>query len=121
MTSNTDPFAEFARMLEQTQLPGLDPSAIVEARRKDIDALVAANKALFEGLKAISSRQAEMLRESMQDVQGAEFGAAAYSKALGHVKELAEIARQSQMSAIAGITERAAEHAQEVKNLLQPR
>ena len=32
-----DPFSQFAAMFQQYKLPGLDVSAIVDARRKDVD------------------------------------------------------------------------------------
>ena len=69
-------FGDLTKMIEQFKLPGVDTAEIVAARRKDIDALVQANQAAYEGMRALSSKQAEMLKQAMQDIQAAVAGAA---------------------------------------------
>jgi phasin family protein len=124
------------KMLEQFKLPGVDTKEIVEARRKDIDALVQANKAIYEGMQALANKQGELLQTAMVDIQAAVKGAAggigvgdpgkqgelarkAYEKVLGDMKDLAEIARQSQTDAMARITQRGTEHLDEVKKMMK--
>ena len=48
-------------IMDQFKVPGVDMPAIIEARRKDIEALVAANKAAFESMKARGSTQRAIL------------------------------------------------------------
>ena len=47
MTKQTQPFGDVTAMMGQFKMPGIDMAAIVEARRKDIQALVDANAASF--------------------------------------------------------------------------
>ena len=137
MTNEANPFGDLAKMIEQFKVPGVDMSAIVEARRKDIEALVEANKAAYEGMQALVRKQTEMLTQAMQGIQEAASGAAgglgladpakqaelarnAYTKALADMRDLVEIARKSQVDAMASITKRANEHLQELRQMMQP-
>ena len=127
---------DLTKMLEQLKLPGVDTKEIVEARRKDIDALVQANQAIYDGMQAMANKQGELLKKSMEDIQSAMKGAAggvgmgdpgkqgelarkAYEKVLGDMKDLAEIARKSQTDAMAKITQRGSEHLDEVKKMMK--
>ncbi len=127
---------DLTKMLEQFKLPGVDMKEIVEARRKDIDALVQANHAIYEGMQALANKQGELLKTAMEDIQSAMKGAAggvgvgdlgkqgelarkAYEKVLGDMKDLAEIARKSQADAMAKITQRGTEHLDEVKKMMK--
>ena len=67
---------DLTKMLEQFKLPGVDTKEIVEARRKDIDALVQANQAIYEGMQALANKQGELLQKAMADIQSAVKGAA---------------------------------------------
>ena len=62
-------------MIEQFKMPGVDMTAIVESRRKDIEALVEANKAAYESMQALARKQTEMLTQTMQGMQEAAKGA----------------------------------------------
>ena len=64
-----NPFGDLTKMLEQFKVPGVDMGAIVESRRKDMDALVAANQATLESMQAMAKKQAEILSQAMQGVQ----------------------------------------------------
>ena len=132
----TNVLGDMTKMLEQFKLPGVDTKEIVEARRKDIDALVQANQAVYEGMQALAKKQTEMLKEAMEGIQSAvksasagtgagdpikqgELARKAYEKVLGDMKDLAEIARESQADAIAKITKRGTEHLDEVKKMMK--
>ena len=128
----TDPFGDMKNMLEQLKLPGIDMAAILESRRKDVEALVEANKSAYEAMQAIARKQTEMMAESVQVMQEAAKGAAdpgkqteavrsAFEKTIADMKELAEMASRSQSDAMIHITQRAAEHMEEIKKLMRPR
>ena len=132
MATETDPFGDVKKMLEQFKMPGVDIAAIVEARRKDVEALVEANKSAYESMQAIVRKQTEMMAESMQVMQEAAKSAAdpaqqtevvrsAFEKTIADMKELAEMARRSQSDAMAHITQRAAEHMEEIRKLMGPK
>jgi hypothetical protein len=117
------------KMLEQFKLPGVDTKEIVDARRKDIDALVQANKAIYEGMQALANKQGELLQTAMADIQAAVKGVAGGigvgdpgkqgELARKAYEDLAEIARQSQTEAMAKITQRGTEHLDEVKKMMK--
>jgi phasin family protein len=128
----TDPFGDMKNMLEQLKMPGIDMGAILESRRKDVEALVEANKSAYEAMQAIARKQTEMMAESMQVMQQAAKGVgdptkqtevvrSAFEKTIADMKELAEMAKQSQTDAMAHITQRAAEHMEEIRKLMQPK
>jgi phasin family protein len=138
-TEQTNPFGDLTKMFEQFKVPGVDMGAIVESRRKDMDALVAANQATLESMQAMAKKQAEILAQAVQGVQDAAKGLAnagagapdaakyaeiarkAYDKAVSDMMELAEMARKAQADAMAGITRRAMESMEEMKKLMKPR
>ena len=64
-----NPFGEFTKMLEQFKLPGFDVPAIMEARRKDVEALVTANQTALQGMQSLGQKQAEMLRTTLGELQ----------------------------------------------------
>ncbi|CDY76193.1 hypothetical protein BGLT_05266 [Caballeronia glathei] len=131
MAEQTNPFADLTKMLEQFKVPGVDMSSIVESRRKDIEAIVEANKTAYESMQALARKQTEMFTQAMQDIQEAaksgiadpgkqaDVARSACVKALEDMKDLAEIARKSQADAMASITQRANEHVDEIKKMLQ--
>ncbi len=51
MATPPNPFADFTKMMEQFRLPGMDMSAVIEARRKDIEALTEANQLAYEAFR----------------------------------------------------------------------
>ena len=136
MATEINPFGDVKKMIEQFYVPGIDMTPIVDARRKDIEALVAANKATYESMMALASKQTEMLTQAMQGMQEAARGAVgsagdpakqtevvrkAFEKTLADMRELADMARRSQSDALAHITKRGTEHLQEIKKLMQPK
>jgi phasin family protein len=137
MAKEANPFGDMTKFMSQFKLPGVDMPAIIEARRKDIEALVEANKAALASMQALGVKQTEMFKEAMQGIQEsaksqgkglalgdpvkqAEIVRKACEKAIADMKELAEMTRQSQADAMAHITKRATEHMNEIRKLVQP-
>jgi phasin family protein len=132
MSSPINPFADLQTLMTQFSIPGVDLAAVVEARRKDIDALVAANQAALEAAQALARKQTEMLTQAMKDIQQATRDAAAgdpakqsanarkaIDKALADMKELAQMAQDSQKEALAHLTDRANANLAEIRGLMQ--
>ena len=127
MVDQTNPFGDLTNMLARFKVPGVDMSALVESRKKDIEAIVEANKSAYDAMQAFARKQTEMLTQAMQDIQAAatdpgkhaEVARNACLKAVEDIKDLAEIARKSQLEAMASLTKRANEHAAEIKQMLQ--
>jgi len=136
-TETNNPFADVGRMIQQFKVPGLDMAPIIESRRKDMEALVEANKATYDAMQALARKQTEILSQAMQGIQDSAKAMAAggtgatapakqtelvrdaYQKALADMTELAEMARKSQVDAMAIITQRATHSLEEMKKLMQ--
>lgn len=130
-------FGDFSKLIEQFKLPGIDLNALMEARRKDIEALAAANRTALEGAQALSQKQAEILRTTMDQLQSfvkqmtatgtatpasaGELVQQTLQRAFASMRELAETAYKSQSDAFAVVNQRVQENIQELKALLQPK
>jgi phasin family protein len=132
------PFMDISKLMEQFKIPGVDLGAVVEARRKDIEALTQANQQAYQGMQALAQRQAEILKEtmsewqtSMQGMMGKNPGdivakqvalaTEAFEKALANMRELSEIASRSQIQALETVNKRFQENLQELRKLMQPK
>lgn len=130
-------FAEYTKLITQFKLPGLDLAAILESRRKDIEALAEANMAALAGVQQLGQKQIEIIRSTTAELQslvtrlrspGSESAAATgegvqktLQKAFVDMQELADAAYRAQTDSIAVVTKRFAEHVEELKALMQPK
>lgn len=139
MATESNPFGEVTRLMQQFKVPGLDMVPNIESRRKDREAIVGANKATYEAMQALVRKQAEILTQTMQGIQDsakslltggadamdpakqAELVRSAYQKALTDMKDLAAMTRKSQDDVMAVITKRATESVQEIQKLVHPK
>jgi phasin family protein len=119
-------FLDFTKLMGQYKLPGVDFAALVERERKNIEALTKANKIAFEGWQALVRRQAEILQETMtqaiadarkQDAAKARADLAkqGFEKALGNMRELAEMATKSQREAFDVLRKRLGENMEDIR------
>ena len=133
------PFGDLTRMFEQFKVPGIDMSSVVDARRKDIEALVAANKAAYEAMLALARTQTDMVTQAMHGMQEsaktlagggvgmpdpakqAEAARDTWQKMLADMKVLAEMARKAQTDAVASMTERATQSMKEIEHMVHPK
>ena len=132
------PFVDVTKILEQFKIPGVDLHAVLEARRKDVEALTQANQIAFENMQALAKREAEILQQTMAEWQGAMGGMAgkspaemaskgtelatqAFARALANMRELAEMATKSQSQAYEVLNRRFQENLEELRKLMQPK
>ncbi|SAL79865.1 phasin family protein [Caballeronia telluris] len=125
---------DFSKMLESFKFPGVDMTSLLEARRKDVEALAEANALAYEGMQALVRKQTEMLNASAHEIQAAagrmggedptesmaERGAfiqQSLQTAFENMRELAEMAQKSQTEALAAISRRAEQTMRELKAL----
>lgn len=134
-TVDLNPFRQLTTTFEQFKLPGVDTTAFVESRRKDVEALVAANTVTYEALQALARAQTDMLTQAMQGVQASaqgklnggaaagnmaqqgEAAQQAWQQMLVDMKHLAEMAQKAQVQAMKGLSERASASVQELSAL----
>jgi len=132
------PFRDLTKTLEQFKVAGVDTSAFVEARRKDVAAPTAANKITHEALQGLARTQADMLTQALESMHESATGALtmsvggadatkhtdaaqkAWQKMLSDINELGEMARRAQANAIAGLSQRAQESAKAITDLVRP-
>lgn len=121
------PFFDFTKILEQYKLPGVDFAALVERERKNIDALMQANKIAFEGWQALIRRQSEILQETMSQAiadarahdvakKQVDIAKQGFEKALDNMRELAEMAAKSQKEAFEIVRKRFDENMEAIRN-----
>ena len=128
-------FAKMFSQFSQFKMPNVDASALLDAQRKNLEALSAAGKLASEGFQAIAQRQSELVRQgmeqSMTDVRTvmAESGVAAqaakqaevakrnYQSTLTNVNELNEMILKANKDAFGVITKRVGEAMDEVQKL----
>lgn len=126
-------------LLEKAKLPSLDITRLIDARRRDIDALLEANAQAYRGLESLNKRQAQILAETMKELRAgakefvAEDGAAkkatkagelaqrAFGQALAHMKEVAEAAADAQRNVMRVLKSRQDERLAEFKKQLATR
>jgi phasin family protein len=128
-------FAEYTKLITQFKLPGVDVSAFLESRRKDLEALAEANMTVLAGVQQVGQKQVDILRSKMSELQslvsrlttpGSEPGLAAgegvkdaLQKAFVDLQVLADTAYRAQTDSVAVVTKRFAEHVEELKALMQ--
>jgi phasin family protein len=130
---------QIRKVVDQIRLPGLDAAAVIEGRRKDIEALAEANKVALTGVQDLVQKQAEILNKTLEQLQSViQEGKASGSipenstqlgelvqktlhNALGNMRELAELAYRSQSDALRIVYGRAQQNIEELKALLPRR
>lgn len=126
-------FADLKAFGTPFKVPGVDAETLLEAQRKNIEAITAANRVAFEGVQAIAQRQAEILRQTMagaveagkalsgvgnpqdQLVKQTQLAKDSYETACANVRELAEMNAKSGAEALEVITKRVSEGLDEVQ------
>ncbi|HYN77052.1 MAG TPA: phasin family protein, partial [Lamprocystis sp. (in: g-proteobacteria)] len=69
MTDIKNPFGDFDSMFKQMKLPGLDMEAMMAAYRKNVEAVTAATRVANEGMLALVKRQAEIVKDALEQVR----------------------------------------------------
>ncbi len=137
-TTPTNLFGDIVKLLEQYKLPGIDIAAIIEMRRKDIEALMTANRVALEGAQSVGQKQVEILRSTLDQLSSliqqatasgsmtekttktGELVQQGLQRALENMRELAETAYKSQSDTYAVLTKRIQENLDEARALLGP-
>ena len=126
---------DMTKVMADMKLPNLDPSALMEAQKKNMEALVEANKAAAAGYQDLFNRQVKIFEETMAEAgkqmkafdatkltpdgasAQAELARAAFEKSLGHMRELAEAAQKANKQAFDIVSARVRESMQELGGL----
>ena len=126
---------ELTSKLKGYRLPGIDFDAVVASHRNNVEALANASRAAFEGAQHVAKRQAEILQETMNQTaksfdalakagsppevaaKQAELAKEAFEKALGNMRELAEMVTKVQQGVIDTMSGRISQSLDEIKQM----
>ncbi len=134
-TKTAPAFGDLGKALGKFKLPGVDIAAIVEAQRKDMEALAEANRQAYEGIKTLAERRNEMLKEAFTKWRDATKGASGtelltkqaelarqgVQDAIANVRELAQMEAKSRKEAWKAVQNRFEENLANLKKLLKPK
>ena len=129
---------EFSKMFDGLRMPAMpDMDLMLGAYRRNLEALSAANRVALEGAQQIARRNMEIMQQTMgemteamrglsasespQDRAGkqAEMLKHAYERAVGHMKELADLIQRSNGEALDVLNQRFAEAVNEAKTMVE--
>lgn len=133
------PIVDIEKLLKQFRIPGVDLPALMEAQRKNVQALQEANRKAYSGALALAKRETEILEETMREWQAAakevtskhpvesavskqaDLAKKAIENALANMRELAEMAVNSQTQAYEVIGKRVQTSIDELREHLKKR
>ena len=101
-------FADVQKLTEQfavAGVPGVDPKVLMDAQRKNIETLSAANRAAYEGAQAVAQRQAEILRETMSEAVKATRELTSATTPQDQLTKQAQLMKQGYEAAVANMRE----------------
>ena len=126
---------DFTKHLASLRVPGMDAEALMSTQKKNMDALVQANKAAASGYQDLFKKQVQIFEETMAEAkrQVASFDAAridadkakaqgelvkaAFEKALANMKALAESAQKANADAYDIVSARIREGMGELRDM----
>lgn len=126
---------DFTKQFSNFKLPGFDAESIMGAQKKNMDALVEANKAAAAGYQDLFKKQVAVFEETMAEAQKhlksfdatkldaesakaqGELAKAAFEKALANMKDLAESAQKANAEAYEIVSARVKEGMTELRDL----
>jgi phasin family protein len=129
------PGVDMTKMFGNFQAPGVDMQALMSSQRKNMEALTQANKLALEGMQAVFKRQAEIIKQSIEESASAgrdmasgstspqdkvakqtEITKVAFEKALSNARELSEIVAKANGEAVDLLNKRFAAMLDEFKD-----
>jgi phasin family protein len=128
------PVVDLNKIMDQLKLPNIDLQAIIEGRRKDLEAIVKANEVALNGIKSVADKQAEMLQTVVGEIgtklknmaqdgspsaKATEMAQQTIEKALGAMRTLAEANGQSQAQVLDVINTRVQQSIDEIRATLK--
>ncbi|MEO3472240.1 TIGR01841 family phasin [Roseomonas sp. CAU 1739] len=131
------PDFDMMKVLGEFRMPAMpDMEALAAAQRRNIEALSTANRVALEGAQAVARRHMEIMQASVAEMteamrafsatdapqekaaKQAEMAKATYEKAVGNLREIADLIQKSNSEALSVLNKRFAEAMDEVKGLV---
>jgi len=126
---------DFTKAMAGMKMPGFDPETVMAAQRKNMDALVEANKAAAAGYQELFKKQMEIFEQTMSEAQKqmksldvtgmdadkakaqAELGRAAFERAMANMQALAEAAQKANANAFEVVSARVKDSIAEMRDM----
>jgi phasin family protein len=124
-------------MFADMKMPGMpDTTALMEAHKRNIEVMSAANKIALEGAQAVAKRHMEIMQQTMAELtetlrslttagtpqdkaaKQTELLKQAYERAVANTKELADLIQHANGEALSMLNKRFVESMDEAKTLL---
>ena len=135
--NNKSLFADYTRFFGQLKLPGFDLAAMLERRRKDIEAFAARNAPALAGVQLLGQKQADMLSTTVTGLQSMvtkqpdtsvrkplestrELVQQVLHRVLSNAQEVTGTVYTTQSDSYAIVSKRVAENVEDLKTFLQP-
>lgn len=130
-------FFDMSKMTGEFRMPQFDMEAAMTLQRKNIEAWTALNQAMFESFQALCRRQADMARQSMEEmsqtmnaivscpspeekvIKQAEASKAALDKCLANVRDIAETLAKCNTHAMETVSTRMNEGMDELRGIIK--
>jgi phasin family protein len=128
---------DLTKMFADMKMPGLpDATALMEAHKRNIEVMSAANRIALEGAQAVAKRHMEIMQQTMAELsetlrgltstespqdkaaKQTELLKQAYERAVANTKELADMIQHANGEALALLNKRFVEAMEEAKSLL---
>ena len=132
------PTADFTKMFSEMKFPAMpDMDMFLQAHRRNIETLSAANRVALEGAQAVARRHMEIMQQTMSEMaetmqalaspgapqqraaKQAELMKSAYERAVANMRELAELIQKANGEAVTLLNKRFVEAMDEVKRLAE--
>ena len=127
---------EFTKAFAEGKLPQMDADALFAAQKKNMDALVEANKAAAAGYQDLFKKQMTIFEETVAEAQKqfkdldlkmdskaataqAELAKAAFEKAIANMKDLAETAQKANTEAYEIVSARVKDSIAEIRTIAE--
>jgi phasin family protein len=129
-TYNTDLFKAWSSF----KAPSFDMNQLFTMQRRNVEAFTAANQMMMESAQAITKRQTEMIRDTVEQflkttkdimtssspetntARQTEYAKSMYENAISSAREISEMATKSSMEAFDMLNRRAAESVEEISS-----
>ncbi len=126
---------DLSKMFDKASFPGVDAEALTEAQKKNVQAIVDANRVASEGYQALFKKQVEIMQAGVSELtetmkaastqpmttEGTEarveMAKAQFEKSVAVFKELSETAQKANEDAMSIIQARFSEGVEEMKDL----
>ena len=126
----------FTKLAEDLKLPRVDSDKLIEAHRKNIDALARSAEAASEGAKALAVKQREIVEEAIRETSAmvrdfklespqeaaakqAELAKKAFEAAIRNTGDVAQLVQKSSADALRIIQERMQQSFEEIRGSVE--